>query len=338
MLLVITQKVDSQDPVLGFMSGWLRALAQEFGPLGVICLERGEVDDHLVGRVHSLGKEEGSSRIKYIWRLFKYLWRERKNYEAVFVHMNQEYVLLAGWWWCLTGKRIWLWYNHRHGTFLTYLAILLADEVFYTSPQSYAANFKKSQRMPVGIDTDLFQPTPDRRPKNNSLVYVGRLSPVKRLELLIEALIIADQEGTEFTLDLVGEGTDQSYVRELKTQASGLVARNKIRFLGGVSHQQTSQVYTKHRLLVNLTPNGSLDKVIFEAMACGTLVLVVNQALKLDPPFMVTEENPRLLADQIKSILALPEPEAVTQGQRFRQQVIAEHSLSKLVKMLKYKL
>ena len=54
------------------------------------------------------------------------------------------------------------------GGAFTRLAVALSDKVFYTSPLSFTARFKKAVQMPVGIDTDLFKRKPEISfPKNS---------------------------------------------------------------------------------------------------------------------------------------------------------------------------
>src|SRR3989344_8116257 len=155
-LLIVTQKVDKKDPILGFFHRWIEEFAKNFEKVTVVCLEKGEYNLPTNVKVLSLGKEERRSKAEYISRFYRYIWQERKNYGAVFVHMNQEYVLLAGDIWRLLGKSVYLWRNHAKGNFLTTMAVWLSDKVFYTSPQSFTARFKKAVQMPVGIDTDFF--------------------------------------------------------------------------------------------------------------------------------------------------------------------------------------
>ena len=83
-LLIITQKVDRQDPTLGFFHHWLEEWSRQYGELTVICLEQGEVALPSNIRVLSLGKEERQSRWQYLSRLTAYLWQEKKNYRTVF--------------------------------------------------------------------------------------------------------------------------------------------------------------------------------------------------------------------------------------------------------------
>ncbi|TSC61255.1 MAG: hypothetical protein Athens041674_828 [Parcubacteria group bacterium Athens0416_74] len=82
-LLVLTQTVDQGDPVLGFFHGWLFAFAKCFPHIHAVCLKEGRHD--LPGNVvvHSLGKERGVGRLRYIWNFYRLAWSLRREYDAV---------------------------------------------------------------------------------------------------------------------------------------------------------------------------------------------------------------------------------------------------------------
>src|SRR3989344_3044591 len=98
-LLIVTQKVDIKDPILGFFHRWIEEFAKNFEKVIVVCLEKGEFYLPENVKILSLEKEESKSKVRYIVHFYKYIWEERKNYDTVFVHMNQEYVLLGGLFW-----------------------------------------------------------------------------------------------------------------------------------------------------------------------------------------------------------------------------------------------
>src|SRR3989344_4756264 len=125
-LLILTQKIDKEDPVLGFFHGWVAKLAEKFEKISVICLQKGEFNLPNNVKVYSLGKKNKKlpvlSRAKYLTNFYRYILGLHADYDAVFVHMNQEYVVLGGWMWKLIRKKIYLWRNHTKGSVFTHLA------------------------------------------------------------------------------------------------------------------------------------------------------------------------------------------------------------------------
>ncbi|HXK39853.1 MAG TPA: glycosyltransferase, partial [Candidatus Paceibacterota bacterium] len=111
-LLILTQKVDRNDDNLGFFHHWVEEFARQCEKVTVVCLFEGAHSLPENVRVLSLGKESGTSRLKYLRRFYAFAWKERKNYDAVFVHMNQIYVILGAPLWRLLGKCVGLWYAH----------------------------------------------------------------------------------------------------------------------------------------------------------------------------------------------------------------------------------
>ena len=57
-LLILTQKIDSQDDLLGFFHGWVAKLAEHFDKITVIALGVGQYQLPANIKVLSLGKEK----------------------------------------------------------------------------------------------------------------------------------------------------------------------------------------------------------------------------------------------------------------------------------------
>lgn len=269
-LLILTQKVDKNDPILGFFHRWIEELAEKFEQITVICLFQGEYSLPSNVQVLSLGKERGRGKLIYITNFYKYIWSERRNYDKVFVHMNQEYVILGWKFWKLWGKKIYMWRNHAHGNTLTRFAVLVSDKVFYTSPQSYTARFKKAVQMPVGIDTEFFKSDPNAQRIPSSVLFLGRISPVKRVAEFIRWL-----KDTDYTATIAGPIGDEEYAKGILKALPP-----EARYVGPVSQEEARNLYQTHEFYVNMTPAGSYDKTIFEAAACGAKVIVENFDLK----------------------------------------------------------
>ncbi|MCR4331067.1 MAG: glycosyltransferase family 4 protein, partial [Patescibacteria group bacterium] len=340
--LILTQKVDANDDVLGFFHGWIKEFAKHCEEMTVVALGAGEYDLPKNVRVLSLGKEEEVSRLTYIIRFYRYLWSERKNYDTVFVHMNQEYILLGGLVWKCLGKKVALWRNHYAGSFFTRIAIMLSDHIFCTSKYSFTARSQKTILMPVGIDTELFKKEDGVVKKPHSILFLARISPSKKPHLIIEALRKVGDKGIDFTADFYGNSLPQDvpYLNSLKEKVKEYSLGDRVTFEKGVPNRETPRVYGAHAIFINASPSGMYDKTIFEAMACESLVLTSNMNLKgnIDDMFLFKEDDEEDLAKQLRNLLAVSFEEKEELGRRLRAFVVSQHSLTllgdKLIKCL----
>jgi len=329
-LLIVTQAVDTEDPVLGFFVRWVEELAKHVERVEVICLTVGEFNFPKNVRVHSLGKEHGAaSRAAYAWRFLSLAWRLRHDYDAVFVHMNQEYVLIAGWLWKLLGKRVYLWRNHYAGSWLTDIAAAFCTKVFCTSKYSYTAKYKKTVLMPVGVDTERFSPDARVERKPHSILFLARMSPSKRPEMLIDALAELAREGQTFTASFVGSPApgDEPFYAGLKERALMLGFGDAVLFLPGVPNSETPDLYRAHEIFVNTSPSGMLDKTLFEAAASGCRVLAASKDFADMSGSESYFDSSATLAEYLATVLENP---SAFSSRMF----VEEHSLTVLTKRL----
>ncbi len=338
-LLILTQKVDKNDDVLGFFHRWVEEFAKHCEKIIVICLEKGEYSLPENVKVFSLGKENPVTnhfllitRIFYIFKFYTYIWRERKNYDAVFVHMNQEYAILGGVLWKALGKKVLLWRNHLKGSVFTKIAVSISNKVYCTSPASYTARFKKTKIMPAGIDTNFFMPDHSIQRKPDSVLFLGRIAPVKRVLEFVEALNTLREQGRGFIATIAGAALpkDEEYEKMIREKVAGYGLEDKVNFTGAVTQEEARNLYREHAVYVNLTPSGSLDKTILEAAACKAVPAVSNNALGpiLGDERIIKDVRPESVANAIRKTLD------ESHGSSFRDAVIREHSLGNLVSKL----
>lgn len=279
-LLFVTQVMDKDDGVLGAYHGLVAELAHRFEQIEVICLKEGSYELPSNVRVHSLGKERGSvPAIVYAIR-FKFLaWKLRHNYDAVFVHMNQEYILVAGLLWKLLGKRIYMWRNHYAGSLLTDIAAAFCTNVFCTSKHSYTAKYKKTIFMPVGVDTARFSANTSVTRIPHSILFFARIAPSKRPDMFVDALSILHSQGEQFEASIYGSPTpeNQTYYEALKSRVQELGLQNSVQFFLGVPNAQAPIIFQAHEIFVNCSPSGMYDKTLFEAAASGCAVLTSSE-------------------------------------------------------------
>lgn len=336
-LLIITQKIDRNDGVLGFFHNWVEKFAETFSAVTVICLEKGE--DRLPQNVTvlSLGKEFGRSRLKYLLNFYKHIIRHRNEYQAVLVHMTPVYILLGKPLWKVWNKKIFLWYNHEHGSLLTKTAVRMVQTAFYTSPYSFCAQFKNTIKMPAGVDTDHFCRNQKISKDNRAILCLGRISPIKKIDVLIEAAKLLETRNIDFKIDIVGEPLDEdtAYLKRLKSLSRDLEDSGRVKYHGKIPNYKTPSVYNRSRIYVNLSPAGLFDKTILEAMACECLVLVCGRAFagNIDSRFLFKENDPSDLSARIEKLLDLPDPEKGRLGKELRH-FAENHSLNSLSEKL----
>ena len=330
-LLIVTQAVDKNDPVLGFFHRWIEEFATHYEEVTVIALRVGTHTLPANVRIFSLGKDEGKGRFTYLVRFFRLIYTARNSYDAVFVHMNQEYILLGGLLWKMLGKSVYLWRNHHAGNFLTDVAVSFSRKVFCTSRYSYTAKYTKTLIMPVGIDTQVFSSDSSYARKDNSLLMLGRIAPSKRIDIFLNTLSHLTNTIT-YEATIVGDALprDRSYADMLARR----VAENHlpVTFHPGIQNEETVGVYRTHDVTINCSSSGMYDKTIFEAMACGSLILASNKNLEgqINPLFIFKEGDVKDLASKLHHILSLADGEKNTYRKELQSFVRDNHSLSAL--------
>ena len=350
-LLILTQKVDINDDILGFFHGWIKEFAKHCEKVTVICLQKGEYELPENVKALSLGKE---SRIKnrelrianflnkaiYIFRFYKYIWQERRNYDKVFVHMNTEYVVLGGLFWKIWKKKIALWYTHKSVDLKLRLAAKLTDIIFTASKESFRLASQKVRVVGHGINVEKFKMknTDTKSGEKFNIITVGRISPIKDYEIMIKAVYLLNKQGIKnINLDIIGSTvlkTQESYFNSLKDMVAKMNLTDKVKFLGSISHNNIPKYFQKSNLFINLSGTGSIDKAVLEAMACGCLVLTSNEAFKkiISAELMVEKNRPEKLAEKIKETMGKQKEEKNRIIQKLRQIVAQNHNLNNLIK------
>ena len=329
-LLIVTQAVDLDDPVLGFFHRWIEELAARSESVIVVCLKEGRHQLPQNVRVLSLGKDVGASRRTKMWRFYHYIFAYRREYDAVFVHMNQEYVLLAGLFWRQWKKRVYLWRNHWAGSFLTRIAVRLSTKVFCTSKSSFTAQFKKTTLMPVGVD--IVPSANERIPR--SILFLGRIAPSKHPEVLVDALAQLAKDSIKFTASFYGSPfpKDDAFAQALKARGSEIL---DVTFYDSIPNHETPVIYAAHEIFVNLSASGMYDKTLFEAAAAGCIVVASSRdfAELAGEPFVFRQNNPQDLARVLKEVLKMSEKKKAAARKHF-QELAQLHALPALADRL----
>lgn len=310
-LLIVTQAVDQRHPVLGFFHRWIAVFATHYEHIEVICLEKGEHALPANVRVHSLGKERRSvGRVRYALRFLSLAWKLRGKYDAVFVHMNAEYVVLGGLLWRLLGKRVGLWYVHKSVTLVLRLAVVLADVVFSASRESFRLASRKLRLLGHGIEVSLI-PIPQgldaARPR---FLAAGRIAPTKDQLFILEAFALLRKELPGARLTVAGAPVtvaDEAYAQEVRERAAAEELARAVEFTGPLDHARMLALYGAHDVLLHASGTGSVDKVVLEALAAGQRVVSTSEAFADGTlPVIAATHEPRAYAGAVQACLAAP--------------------------------
>ena len=154
--------------------------------------------------------------------------------------------------------------------FLTNLNLLFADIYTVTSKSDlifsnrYAVKSKNVYLRPNFIDVNSMEPKYQRF--ENKILTVGRLENQKNYEKLIN-----DFANSDFTIDIVGEG---SRLEELKKLA---VSKNtNVNFMGKIPNSKLQSLYTKYLFYVSTSLFEGNPKTVLEAMSHGCIALISN--------------------------------------------------------------
>ncbi len=282
-LLIVTQVVDKNHPILGFFHRWIEEFSKHCEVVHVICLQAGEYQLPSNVYVHSLGKEQGKGRLVYLYRFYKYIWMLRHEYDQVFVHMNQLYVILGAPVWLSLGKKVGLWYAHGAVTKSLRLAVALSSIVFTSTKQGLALETKKRVIVGQGIDTKIFTQKFKEPSIKLRLVTVGRISQSKNIETLLKACSRLKEKHASFQFQIVGVPTtvsEEMYARKMKLLVNELHLENLVQWMGSVSNYELPPLLQNSDIFIHDGSTNSLDKALLEASLCGCIVISSNPSYR----------------------------------------------------------
>jgi colanic acid/amylovoran biosynthesis glycosyltransferase len=181
-----------------------------------------------------------------------------------------------------------------------------------------------------------------KQDKKFRIISVGRISPIKNLDILIEAADILRNKNFNFEIEIIGASaveSDKKYFEKLKKIIEEKNLTNIVKFIGSVPYKDIVGHYAQADLSVNLCPTGGMDKAVLESMACGIPVIVFNKTFSgmmagYESRLILENKDKAELAKKIKDIIVLDERQREEIGLKLRHEVEEKHNLSKLVKTI----
>jgi len=131
---------------------------------------------------------------------------------------------------------------------------------------------KKIEVLPLGVDDSIFKEksTIEINSSIKQLLFVGRVSRLKQIEIAIDSLVELKNNSIKCKLNIVGPISDLTYYNELKNLVIQLDLINNVNFIASVKQEQLVSFYQSADVLLLPSKHESFGMVITEAMACGT--------------------------------------------------------------------
>jgi len=146
----------------------------------------------------------------------------------------------------------------------------------------YDAEPSRISVVPCGVNLGLFQPIEKNdarrqlglRDDDRILLFVGRIEPLKGVDILLGAAAQLESESDCFVVVVGGdESTRDGEMEHLRALASQLGIAERVSFMGAVDHERLPLFYNAADVCVVPSFYESFGLVALEAMACGTPVV-----------------------------------------------------------------
>ncbi len=279
-LLMYTPTLDVNDRVFAFTRGWVQAFQEASGKdllLVTRFLRGGDLPERVTG------VELGKTWFTRIVRLWHVSFAHRKEYDAVFVHMTPQMMLVGLPVWRLLGKKVFFWYAHGSTPWYLRVALALSDGAFSPNPTSLRLSSDKIHYVGHGIDTHLFHP--DARVQREAIFRtIGRVTPKKRIEQTLEILAEFYKRYPELAwqYEVIGPSLGEDvYVKQLQERTHDLGLDERVTYRAqGVPYKELPALYQSCAAFLSTSDTGSMDKAVLEALACGTPVFATGEAYR----------------------------------------------------------
>jgi L-malate glycosyltransferase len=160
------------------------------------------------------------------------------------------------------------------------------------------------------VDETQYKPSSDV--KDFDLVFVGRIAPVKRVDLLLDAVALVKQSMPSIRMLIVGDGP---LLDEMKARVSTLGLQKNVEFAG--NQAQTAPWLKRARAFMLTSDTEGLSLALMEAMMCGLPAIVSNVGDLGD--LIVPAETGYLIDARTPDAFAGAVVELLSDGERLRR-------------------
>ena len=338
-VVFITQAYLRRSTIVGVTRDWVRALAARCDGVDVIALDGEPEPDDARVRVFSLEKAQRRGRAGQLATFWSALARTLPSASAVFIHMVPRYALLAAPLALALRRPMALWYAQGGVSPALRAAAPLVKHILTPTRDSFPlAGQMVERRLRVtghGVDTTRYALRPGASAERGQVLAAGRLSAAKRYEALVEALSrVKDLPWRLRIASGGGYAESVDYAQRFEAHVAQLGVAHRVALLGEVPYEALPEEYRAAWLLGHTSATGSLDKVVLEAMACGTPVVSTAPSSRallepVDASLAPTDAPADRLADSLSTVLSWTDSRRSEVGAALREVVERSHSLTR---------
>lgn len=176
-----------------------------------------------------------------------------------------------------------------------------------------------------GVDLKIFRPKDKSKAKQavgldkncRLILYVGRIEPLKAIDVLLYAIKILRSNNPQMSLYLwilggiVRKRSEKNHkeLKRLKQLSKSLNILTEVKFIERKHQNELPNYYNASEIVVLPSHYESFGIVALEGMACGVPVIVTDTAGasglfdKRNSPLVTSANNPLMLAEKIKDLL-----------------------------------
>lgn len=341
-LLIFNLETNSESPVLAVGIDWIIELNKHFDTTEVGSTHLGKRNEIGKIRVEEIGGGNLLKRLRAILRLSRLsvpLIFHRGEY-FVFHHMSPRTAVFPGIIFRMIGIPQGLWYSHASKPISLRIAKRTVNYIFTSTKKSFPIHSNKITIVGHGIPIRKFKGVKGKVKRTGAILYLGRISPVKRLIFLMEEL---SRLSPQLPVVFVGSDDQSEYARELN-----LIAKNaqiNLTINKSINYSEVPQMMSSFKYFYSGT-RGSVDKAALEAAIAGCLILSAEQ-ITLDLTGMsagwafIKQKTPQSIADQIRLLESLEDDELHKLRKIVTEECIKKNNLestvTKIVQVLKSK-
>ena len=141
-------------------------------------------------------------------------------------------------------------------------------------------------RFPYSVDLGAYSPAPPDRgileayglQGKTVLLYVGRMAPNKRIDVLVEGLSRLPEECVLLMVGNIGFSLYAQEVEKARQLATGLGIEDRVIFTGSVSDAELQRIYSVADLMVSASLHEGFGVPFIEAMACSIPIVATDAA------------------------------------------------------------